>query len=114
MTRRAEVLAWIAVVAAPLAWFVQLVAGWMIVPPAFRDAREGWLLALSAAAFVVAAVATLIGLTLVRRTEPDDADPHHAARRFVAIGALWGGLLWIMLVVCTAAPIVLLGAGAEP
>jgi hypothetical protein len=109
VTARQLGVAWTAAVAGPLAWFVQLAVGWALVPPAGQGGREGALTVLSLAAFAVAVLAALAGGVLVRAS-----DPGHHARRFVALSAFILGLLSALLIACTALPIWLLGAGAEP
>jgi hypothetical protein len=104
---------WLAAVAGPLAWFVQLTVGYALVPAAHRRGHERALLALSVAALVVALAGAIAG-AVWRRAVPDGKDGGTASRHLVATAALALGLVSALLVVCTALPVVLLGAGAEP
>jgi hypothetical protein len=113
LARGATLGPWIAAAAGPLAWFLQLTIGYALVPPAFRRGHQGALIALSAAALAIALGAVIAGARW-RRVLPDGKDGGNASRYLVASAALVLGGVTALLIVCTALPIWLLGAGNEP
>lgn len=93
-------------VAAPLAWFVDLVAKWMIVPGAHEPGGERALYAITGGALVVAIAAAVVSGFEVRRVRG------HA--RFVAEAAVVLSIVSIVLIVATAVPTLILEPGDEP
>jgi hypothetical protein len=114
MTWRRDLLLVVALVAAPLAWFVQLTVGWALVPPAHHGGREITLTVISAVCLAVALGAAVIGYLRVRELPSVTGDASLTGVRLLAVAALVVGAGMALLVICTALPIWMLGAGAEP
>jgi hypothetical protein len=104
MTRRQTVL-WLTTVAGPLAWLLDLVVSWVLVPPAHRGGSAAPLWWVAAVALAIAtASASTAGALLVR-----DRRDH-----FLAVGGLVLSVASVLLVLATAVPVLLLPPGAEP
>ena len=105
---------WIALVAAPSAWFLNLTVGWALVPPAYhRDADLSRLYLLSFACLLVAVGAGLIGWRELRRLPPDGVRSIPRAR-FMAVAAIAGAVIAGLLLIATLVPTLMLWPGAEP
>jgi hypothetical protein len=100
---------WIAALAAPLAWFCDLVISYASTPPAYRHglATMSYAVSLSSAVIVLLS-AIVLGMYLRR------APVWECRTRFVARAGLWISLLSLVLVVGMAIPNFLLAPGAEP
>jgi hypothetical protein len=99
---------WIGVVAGPIAWFADLTLSYVACPGPRRAGPVALLLAISAAAFLLAAAGGLIGW---RSLGP--ASHSHRAR-FLAEASLALSVLAMLLVVAMAIPTVMLIPGGEP
>jgi hypothetical protein len=109
--RRLELLQWFGLLAAPLAWTVQLVVGFGIADASCSPAGsrwgiavETWQIALTAAAATVAICAELSALTLYRelRGVDDDAPGPRGRLHFFSVASLIGNVLFIGLIALTA------------
>jgi hypothetical protein len=109
--RRLELLQWFALLAAPLAWTAQLLAGLAVAgahcAPAgsrFGISVEAWEIALAAAAGTVAVCAELSAVTLYRelRDVEDDAPGPRGRLHFFSVASLVGNVLFIALIALTA------------
>jgi hypothetical protein len=109
--RRLELLQWFGLLAAPLAWTVQLVAGFGVADAHCARAGsrwgidvETWEIALTAVAATVAVCAEFSALTLYRelRDVADDAPGPRGRLHFFAVAALIGNILFIALITLTA------------
>ena len=107
MTRRDRWL-WIGVLAGPFAWFADLVVSYAVCPGPRHAGPVALLLAISAAAFVLAAAGGVIGW----RSLGAVADSHRA--RFLAEASIALSVLAMLLVIATAMPTVMLVPGGEP
>ena len=111
--RRQSLLLWFGVAAPPLAWVVQLLAGWMVDEARCGDGgmRWGiddhlWQALISAGAILVAIAGTLAAFAT-----------HRAARRdargrieFLGLTSLSAGLLFVLLTVVTGVAVVSMDA----
>jgi hypothetical protein len=109
--RRLELLQWFGLLAAPLAWTVQLVAGFGVADAHCAPAGsrwgidvETWEIALTAVAGTVAVSAEVSALTLYRelRNVEDDAPGPRGRLHFFSVAALIGNVLFIALITLTA------------
>jgi hypothetical protein len=109
--RRLELLQWFGLLAAPLAWTVQLVFGFGVADASCARAGrdrvidvEAWEIALTAAAATVAVCAELSALTLYRelRDVEDDAPGPRGRLHFFSVAALIGNVLFLALIALTA------------
>jgi len=109
--RRLELLQWFGLLAAPLAWTVQLVVGFGAADANCARAGsrwgisvEGWMIGLTAAAATVAVCAELSAAALFRelRDVEDDAPGPRGRLHFFSVAALVGNVLFIGLIVLTA------------
>jgi hypothetical protein len=109
---RLELLQWVGLLAAPLAWTVQLVVGFGVTQaacgPAGREwgvSTRPWEIALAIACGAVALAGQACALRLFRTlagVEYDDAGP--AGRlRFFSVAALFGNTLFVVAIALTAA-----------
>jgi hypothetical protein len=110
--RRLELLQWFGLLAAPLAWTVQLVAGFGVADADCARAGsrwgidvETWQIALTAVAGMVAVSAELSAFTLYRelRDVEDDAPGPRGRLHFFSVAALIGNVLFMGLIALTAA-----------
>ena len=110
--RRLELLQWFGLLAAPLAWTVQLVVGFGVADASCARAGshwgidvESWEIAITAAAATVAVCAELSALTLYRelRDVEDDAAGPRGRLHFFSIASLIGNVLFMGLIALTAA-----------
>jgi hypothetical protein len=109
--RRLELLQWFGLLAAPLAWTVQLVAGIGIAGASCAPAGSrwgisvaAWQIAIAAAAGTVAVCAELSAATLYRelREVEDDAPGPRGRLHFFSVAALVGNVLFMALITLTA------------
>jgi hypothetical protein len=109
--RRFELLQWFALLAAPLAWAVQLVVGFGVADAncARAGSRWGisvdtWMIALAAAAGTVAVCAEISAVTLYRdlRNVDEDAPGPEGRLHFFSVAALVGNVLFMALITLTA------------
>jgi hypothetical protein len=109
--RRLEFLQWFGLLAAPLAWTVQLVVGFGVADaycaPAARRWGidvETWEIAVTAVAAVVAVSAELSAFTLYRelRGVHDDAPGPRGRLHFFSVASLIGNVLFMALITLTA------------
>lgn len=103
--RRQSLLLWFGVAAPPLAWVVQLLAGWLV-----DEARCGnggmqwgiddhlWQALISAGAILVAIAGTLAALA-THRAAPRDA---RGRVEFLGVTSLSAGLLFVLLTILTS------------
>jgi hypothetical protein len=106
---------WFIVVAGPMAWFVGLVASWIVTPPAHESGRLAALRAIDLAALAIAIIACALAVMRVRALSRVPAADRHVQRaRFVAGCGVALSALSILLVIGLALPTFLLVAGAEP
>jgi thiol:disulfide interchange protein len=106
---------WVTMIAGPMAWFVALVASWVVTPPAHESGRLEALRAMNLVALAIAIIACALAVMRVRalsRLTP--ADRHAQRARFVAGCAVALSALSILLVIGLALPTFLLVPGAEP
>jgi hypothetical protein len=107
VTRRDRWL-WIGVLAGPLAWFADLTLSYAVCPGPRRAGPAALLLAISAAAFVLAAAGGVIGWRSL------DAATSSTRARFLAEASLALSVLAMLLVIATAMPTLVLVPGGEP
>ena len=109
--RRLELLQWFGLLAAPLAWTAQLLAGLAVAGARCTPAGarwgisvEGWEIALGAAAGTVAVCAELSAVTLYRelRDVEDDAPGPRGRLHFFSVASLAGNVLFLALITLTA------------
>ena len=109
--RRLELLQWFGLLAAPLAWTVQLVVGFGVADaycaPAGRRWGidvETWEIAVTAVAATVAICAEVSALTLYRelRDVDDDAPGPRGRLHFFSVASLIGNVLFMGLIALTA------------
>jgi hypothetical protein len=109
--RRLELLQWFGLLAAPLAWTTQFLAGLAVAgAPCARGGGhwgisvEAWEIALAAAAGTVAVCAQLSAVTLYRelRDVEDDAPGPRGRLHFFSVASLVGNVLFIALITLTA------------
>lgn len=109
--RRLELLQWFGLLAAPLAWAVQLVAGFGVADASCARAGshwgiavETWEIALTAAAATIAVCAEVSAAVLYRelRGVDDDAAGPRGRLRFFSVASLAGNVLFIGLIALTA------------
>jgi len=109
--RRLELLQWFGLLAAPLAWAVQLVVGFGAADAncARGGGRwgidvEAWEIALTAAAATVAVAAEISAARLYRelRNVEDDAPGPRGRLHFFSVAALVGNVLFLGLIALTA------------
>lgn len=110
--RKLERLQWYGLLAAPLAWAVQLVVGFGAADASCAPAGsrwgisvETWMIALTAVAAVVALSAELSAASLYRRLRgvAGDAAGPSGRLRFFSVAALVGNVLFLGLIALTAA-----------
>jgi hypothetical protein len=110
--RRLEFLQWFGLLAAPLAWAVQLVAGFGVADANCARAGshwgiavETWEIALTAGAATVAVCAQLSAFALYRelRDVEDDAPGPRGRLHFFSVASLVGNALFLELIALTAA-----------
>jgi hypothetical protein len=110
--RRLELLQWFGLLAAPLAWAVQLVAGFGAADANCSRGSmhwgvpvEAWEIAFTAAAATVAVCAELSALTLYRelRDVHDDAPGPRGRLHFFSVAALVGNVLFLGAIALTGA-----------
>ncbi len=108
--RRLELLQWFGLLAAPLAWAAQLVAGIAVAGAYCAPAGsrwgisvEAWQIAIAAAAGTVAVCAQLSAVTLYRelRDVHDDAPGPRGRLHFFSVASLVGNVLFITLITLT-------------
>jgi hypothetical protein len=97
---------WFPVIAAPIAWFAALVAGWMLTPPAHED---GPLTTLHVIHLIAIGIIVVAGISAAVRLRGSTG-----SRRFLAWGGLGLAALTLLLVIGLAVPTLILFAGAEP
>lgn len=109
--RRLELLQWFGLLAAPLAWAVQLVVGFGVAEASCARAGsrwgidvETWQITLTAAAATVAVCAEVSVLTLYRelRGVEDDAPGPRGRLHFFAVAGMFGNVLFLSLIALTA------------
>jgi hypothetical protein len=109
--RRLELLQWFGLLAAPLAWTAQFVAGLAIAGAYCAPAGsrwgisvEAWQIVLAAAAGTVAVCAQLSALTLYRelRDVEDDAPGPRGRLHFFSVASIAGNALFLALITLTA------------
>ena len=109
--RRLELLQWFSLLAAPLAWTVQLVAGFGVADASCARAGsrwgidvETWEIALTAAAATVAVCAEVSAFALYRelRDVHDDAPGPRGRLHFFSVASLFGNVLFMGLIALTA------------
>lgn len=109
--RRLELLQWFGLLAAPLAWTVQLVVGFGAADANCARAGsrwgisvEAWMIGLTAAAAAVALCAEASAAALYRelRDVEDDAPGPRGRLHFFSVAALIGNVLFIGLIALTA------------
>jgi hypothetical protein len=110
VTRRLEALQWFSLLGGALAWAGQLVVGYGIgealcSPGGNRLGIGGtvWEASLTAAAGLVALLALAAALAVVAATQETDHDgaPPDGRRRFFALAAVAGNVLFLVLVLST-------------
>jgi hypothetical protein len=108
--RRLELLQWFGLLAAPLAWAAQLLAGLAIAGAYCAPAGsrwgisiEAWQIAIGAAAGTVAVCAGLSAFTLYRelRDVEDDAPGPRGRLHFFSVASLAGNGLFLALITLT-------------
>ena len=107
MTQRDRWL-WIGVLVGPAAWFGNLLVSYAVCPGPRHAGPIALLLAISAAAFVLAAGGALIGWRSL------DGAAASTRARFLAEASLALSVLAMLLVVATALPTLVLVPGGEP
>jgi hypothetical protein len=109
--RRLELLQWFGLLAAPLAWAVQLVVGFGVADANCARAGshwsipvETWEIAVTAAAATVAICAELSAVALYRelREVEDDAPGPRGRLHFFSVASLIGNVLIMALIALTA------------
>ena len=109
--RRLELLQWFALLAAPLAWTAQLLAGLAVsgarctpVGTRWGISVEAWEIVLAAAAGTVAVCAELSAVTLYRelRDVEDDAPGPRGRLHFFSVASLAGNVIFLALITLTA------------
>jgi hypothetical protein len=101
--RRRSFLLWFGVAAPPIAWAVQLLAGWMV-----DEARCGnggiddtlWQALICAGAIAVAVAGTLAALSSWRAVRAGEGDAR-GRTRFLALTSLSAALVFVLLTVVT-------------
>ena len=117
---RGSALLWFGVLGAPLAWTVELVAGysleeWFACSPATSTPGDilgldvrAVALGISLATVVVAVAAGLVSLRCLRRIEPDATDRVHQRARWMAIAGIMNSTLYGLAIVTSMfAPLIL-------
>ena len=109
--RRLELLQWFGLLAAPLAWALQLVAGFGVADARCAPAGsrwgidlETWEIVLTAVAATIAVSAELSAFTLYRelRGVEDDAPGPRGRLHFFSVASLIGNVLFMTLIALTA------------
>jgi hypothetical protein len=110
MTRRLEPLQWFALFGGAVAWTVQLVAGFGLgqvecsaAGMRWGFAAGGWQAGLTIAAALVAVLAGLVALLVVRETRETsyDGTPPAGRRRFFALASVAANALFLALILNT-------------
>jgi hypothetical protein len=107
VTRRDRWL-WVGVMAGPIAWFADLMVSYAVCPGPRRAGPIALLLAISAAAFLLAAGGGVIGWRGL------GAASHSHRARFLAEASLALSVLAMLLVAAMAMPTLMLIPGGEP
>lgn len=111
---RRDVWLWTGCLLGPIAWFTLLVVGWNTVPGAHEYGRVTLLRAMAA---VTALFPIAGGLIAVREMKLATGDQHDAVlqrRRFFAMTGFVSAALFLLLIIGTAIPMIMLEPGAEP
>jgi hypothetical protein len=106
---------WIAMFAGPVAWYVALVAGWMLSPSAHGNGSVTGILVIDAVALVIAVAAGTMALVRLRSLGDDRSGDRRAQHaRLIAGAGVALAALSVVLVIGIALPDLLLVPGAEP
>jgi hypothetical protein len=115
VTARSNFLLWFGVFAAPLAWFLQLLIGWMFEEAACSDGSRGWwtgehwwqvgLTVVALAVGLLGALAALASLRASRRRELPDP---RGRVLFLAVFGLSASLFFLALVALTGTYVIIL------
>lgn len=113
---RRDVLLWAALVAGPLAWFLDLVASFVLEPEPGEPWRPGVMHAITGGALVIVAAAVAISVAMLRsERERGPAHDRVGGRRvFLAVGAVAVSIGSGVLVLATSIPKWMLGPGVHP
>jgi hypothetical protein len=105
---------WFGCALGPVAWFALLVIGWQTVPGAHEYGRVATLRAMAAGAAVFPIVGAIIAVREIKLAGGDQEETKLQRRRFFGITAFSSSMLFLLLIIATAVPMVMLPPGAEP